>query len=267
MSQLEPRPGAGPLARPSYITRVLRIAAVAALILGTWQVLVTMLEVPAYILPAPNAIAIELAAQPVFLARNAVVTGTEIILGLIVGTALGMTTAFVASLFPAAGRVMLPIMVASQALPVFAIAPLLVIWLGFGLASKIVMTTLIIFFPVASAFLDGLRRTDPGLLDLAFISGASRYDTLRLIRFPSALPGLASGLRVAAAVAPIGAVVGEWVGASAGLGFVMLQANARVQTDVMFAALFILAVMALLIRAAVDALARRMVPWIQESEF
>jgi putative hydroxymethylpyrimidine transport system permease protein len=156
--------------------------------------------------------------------------------------------------------------VASQALPVFAIAPLLVIWLGFGMASKIVMATLIIFFPIASSFLDGLRRTDPQLLDLAVISRASRFDTLALIRFPSALPGLASGLRVAAAVAPIGAVVGEWVGASAGLGFVMLQANARVQTDVLFAALFLLALMALAIRALVDGLARRMVPWIEETE-
>ena len=246
--------------------RLLRIGVVSAVILGIWQVLVMVLDVPAYILPPPSRIAEALVAQPEFLARNALVTGTEIVLGLIVGTALGMSTALTASLFPAAGRVMLPVMVASQALPVFAIAPLLVIWLGFGLASKIVMATLIIFFPVASSFLDGLRRTDPGLLDLAAISGAGRFNTLALIRFPFALPGLASGLRVAAAVAPIGAVVGEWVGASAGLGFVMLQANARVQTDVLFAALFLLALMALLIRALIDALARRMVPWIAETE-
>ncbi|MCT8971756.1 ABC transporter permease [Microbaculum marinisediminis] len=248
------------------MTRLLRAVVIAALILGVWQALVTAFAVPGYILPPPTRIAAQLMAQPEFLARNAAVTAIEIVIGLIVGAGLGVATALAASLFPAAGRVLLPVMVASQALPVFAIAPLLVIWLGFGLASKIVMATLIIFFPVASAFLDGLRRTDPGLLDLAAISGASRFDTLRLIRLPSALPGLASGLRVAAAVAPIGAVVGEWVGASAGLGFVMLQANARMQTDMLFAALFLLGLMALLIRALVDALARRMVPWIAESE-
>ncbi|MEJ8574107.1 ABC transporter permease [Microbaculum marinum] len=246
--------------------RLLRMLAISALILGAWQALVTVLAVPAYILPPPSRIATALFAQAGFLATNAAVTGAEIVLGLVAGTALGMITALSASLFPAAGRVMLPLMVASQALPVFAIAPLLVIWLGFGMASKIVMATLIIFFPVASAFLDGLRRTDPGLLDLAAISRAGRFDTLALVRFPSALPGLASGLRVAAAVAPIGAVVGEWVGASAGLGFVMLQANARVQTDVLFAALFLLALMALVIRAVVDGLTRRMVPWIEETE-
>ncbi|WP_436638883.1 ABC transporter permease [Microbaculum sp. FT89] len=248
------------------MTRLLRAVVVAALILGIWQALVTAFAVPGYILPPPTRIAAQLMAQPEFLARNAAVTAIEIVIGLIVGAGLGVATALAASLFPAAGRVLLPVMVASQALPVFAIAPLLVIWLGFGLASKIVMATLIIFFPVASAFLDGLRRTDPGLLDLAAISGASRFDTLRLIRLPSALPGLASGLRVAAAVAPIGAVVGEWVGASAGLGFVMLQANARMQTDMLFAALFLLGLMALLMRALVDALARRMVPWIAETE-
>jgi len=248
------------------MARLVRAVAIAALILGVWQLLVTAFAVPAYILPPPTRIAAELAAHPAFLARNAAVTAVEIVLGLIVGTMLGVVTALAASLFPKAGKVMLPVMVASQALPVFAIAPLLVIWLGFGLASKIVMATLIIFFPVASAFLDGLRRTDPGLLDLASIGGASRFDTVRLIRLPSALPGLASGLRVAAAVAPIGAVVGEWVGASAGLGFVMLQANARMQTDMLFAALLILGIMALAMRALIDALARRMVPWIAETE-
>jgi len=248
------------------VERLLRGTAIAAVILGVWQVAVVALDVPAYILPPPSRIAAELADKPAFLLRNAAVTALEIVIGLIVGAGLGVGTALTASLLPRVGKVMLPVMVASQALPVFAIAPLLVIWLGFGLASKIVMATLIIFFPVASAFLDGLRRTDPRLLDLATLAGASRFDTVRLIRLPSALPGLASGLRVAAAVAPIGAVVGEWVGASAGLGFVMLQANARMQTDTLFAALFLLGVMALAMRALVDALATRMVPWIAESE-
>jgi len=259
-----PHPGGSTVTR-LVVSRILRIAAVTAGLLAVWQIAVTVLAVPAYILPTPTRIAAALAAQPAFLAHNALITGTEIVLGLIVGAALGCATALAASLFPAAGRVMLPVMVASQALPVFAIAPLLVIWFGFGLASKIVMATLIIFFPVASAFLDGLRRTDPGLLDLATIAGASRFDTLRLIRLPSALPGLASGLRVAAAVAPIGAVVGEWVGASAGLGFVMLQANARMQTDTLFAALVLLAAMALIIRAGVDLFARRLTPWVSEA--
>lgn len=245
--------------------RLVRALLVAAAIIGMWQAASVLLALPPYILPPPSRVAAAFLAHSEFLLRNAGITALEIVLGLAAGAILGVVTSLAVSGIPAAGRIVLPVMVASQALPVFAIAPLLVIWLGYGIASKVVMATLIIYFPVASAFLDGLRRTDPGLLDLAAISGAGRLRTLALIRIPAALPGLASGLRVAAAVAPIGAVVGEWVGASAGLGFVMLQANARMQTDMVFAALLMLGAMAVLIRAAVDAATRRLVHWIDET--
>lgn len=245
--------------------RLLRAILAAAAIIGAWQLATVLLALPPYILPPPSRVGAAFLTHGEFLLRNAGVTALEIVLGLAAGAVLGIVTSLAISGLPAAGRVVLPVMVASQALPVFAIAPLLVIWLGYGIASKVVMATLIIYFPVASAFLDGLRRTDPGLLDLAAISGAGRLRTLALIRIPAALPGLASGLRVAAAVAPIGAVVGEWVGASAGLGFVMLQANARMQTDMVFAALLMLGGMAVLIRAAVDAATRRLVHWIDET--
>jgi putative hydroxymethylpyrimidine transport system permease protein len=146
----------------------------------------------------------------------------------------------------------------------FALAPLLVLWFGYGLASKVVMATLIIYFPVTAAFYDGLKRTDPGWLDLARTMGGGRLAVLRVIRIPAALPALASGLRVATAVAPIGAVVGEWVGSSAGLGYMMLHANARLQIDVMFAALFVLAAFAVLLYFAVDRLLRLALPWQSE---
>ncbi|MBT6116369.1 MAG: ABC transporter permease, partial [Rhodospirillaceae bacterium] len=146
------------------------------------------------------------------------------------------------------------------------LAPILVLWLGYGMGSKIAMATLIIYFPVTAAFLDGLRRTDPGWLDLARTMGASRRAVLLHLRMPAALPALASGIRVATAVAPIGAVVGEWVGSSAGLGYMMLHANARMQIDVMFAALFTLAVMAVALYYAVDAGLRRLVSWQAETD-
>jgi len=153
------------------------------------------------------------------------------------------------------------VLVVSQAIPVFAIAPLLVLWLGYGLGSKIAMATLIIYFPVTAAFFDGLRRTEPGWLDLAQVMGGTRWSVLWRVRVPAALPALASGLRVAAAVAPIGAIVGEWVGASAGLGYLMLHANARMQVDVMFAALFVLALLAVTLYALIDGVLRRLLPW------
>ena len=145
------------------------------------------------------------------------------------------------------------------------LAPLLVLWFGFGLASKVVMATLVIFFPVTAAFSDGLRRTELEWLDLARTMGASPAALLRHVRLPAARPAFGSGLRVATAIAPIGAVVGEWVGASAGLGYVMLNANARIQTDVMFAALFVLAMVAILLWVAVDRALRRVLFWAPDT--
>ena len=126
------------------------------------------------------------------------------------------------------------------AVPVFTLAPVLTLWLGFGIAPKIVVTVIIVFFPLASVFHDGLVSTPEGLLDLGRLARAGRWREFLRIRLPLALPSLGAGLTVAAVYAPIGAVTGEWVGASRGLGYVMLMANARSHADLMFAALFVL---------------------------
>lgn len=233
-------------------------------IIGIWALAHSAFAPPAYLFPGPVDVFGELAAKWRFLLFHAGITFGEMVLGLVFGSILGVITALSIVLYRPARHIVLPLLVASQALPVFAIAPLLVIWFGFGLASKVAMATLIIYFPIASAFHDGLRRTEPHLLDLARLYGAGRVSTTFLLRVPAALPALASGLRVAAAIAPIGAVVGEWVGASAGLGFVMLQANARVQTDLVFACLLVLALSAVLLRVLVEALTRRLVYWVDE---
>ncbi len=158
----------------------------------------------------------------------------------------------------------MPVLVVSQALPVFALAPILTLWLGYGLASKVAMATLIIYFPVTSAFYDGLRRVPQGWLELAQNMGGSRTAILRQIRIPAAMPAFGSGLRVATAVAPIGAVVGEWVGSSHGLGYLMLHANARLQIDMMFAALLVLAVISLTVFYLVDWTLKRAIRWRPE---
>ena len=159
----------------------------------------------------------------------------------------------------------MPVLVVSQAIPVFALAPLMVLWFGFGMTAKILMAMLVIFFPVTANFADGLRRTPPGWLDLARTMNASPWAVLRHIRLPAALPAFASGLRVATAIAPIGAIIGEWAGASSGLGYVMLNANARIQTDLMFAALFILAVLTIALYVLVDRVLRRLLYWAPDS--
>jgi putative hydroxymethylpyrimidine transport system permease protein len=236
------------------------LVALCGLVLA-WQLIVWATDAPRFILPGPLLVAETWILRWSAIQPHALVTLSEILLGLLCGTALGVVTALLLAAFRPARQWMLPVLITSQAMPVFALAPLLTLWLGFGMEGKIFMATLIIYFPVTSAFYDGLRRTDPGFLDLAKVMGASAAGKMFRVRAMAALPSLASGLRVAAAVAPIGAVVGEWVGSSAGLGYLMLHANGRSQTDLMFAALFTLAAMALALWWLVDVLARLMVPW------
>mgnify|MGYP001765739941 CR=1 FL=1 len=247
-------------------TRIIaRLVLPAAGLVGLWWAVVVVFAVPPYMLPAPDrVVAAAIRLWPSLVAEGAI-TGLEIVVGLAVGVVLGVGVAALAALVPWTARLIMPAVVIVQALPVFAVAPILVLWFGFGLASKIVMASLIIFFPVTAAFHDGLSRLDPGLGDLARLCGASRAQTFFHLRLPAALPALVSGLRMAATVAPIGAVIGEWVGASHGLGLMMMHANARMQTDVMFAALAVLAVLAVVLRAAVELLTRRLAPWAPES--
>lgn len=246
--------------------RWLRIPVTAMVLIGLWQALVSLGDIEHFLLPGPWPVAEAMWRHAPLLARHSLTTLTEILVGLMLGVLLGGISALTLAFARPARRWLMPVLVMSQAIPVFALAPLLVLWLGYGMASKIAMATLIIYFPVTAALFDGLRRTDPGWLDLARSMGASRAAILWRIRLPAALPAFGSGLRVAAAVAPIGAVVGEWVGSSSGLGYLMLHANARMQIDLLFAALLILALFAVLLHTAVDRAVCRLVPWQADSQ-
>ncbi len=246
--------------------RILRPFLILVGLVLAWQAVVLLAEKPHYILPGPDRVAAAWLARAGLILGHAGTTVAEILLGLMAGALLGIASALFLGYARPARRWLMPLLVISQAIPVFALAPILVLWLGYGMGSKIAMATLIIYFPVTAAFLDGLRRAEVGWLDLARTMGASRAATLIHIRVPAALPALASGLRVATAVAPIGAIVGEWVGSSGGLGYLMLQANARMQVDVMFAALLTLAVFAVALYYAVDAGLRRAIPWQPETD-
>ncbi len=223
-----------------------------------WEALVRLTGVPPYILPPPLAVLTALAANADMLAQNALVTTGEVAAGLALGTSLGIGAAILMALSDRLHRALRPALVISQAVPVFALAPVLTLWLGYGLASKIAMTILIVFFPLTSVFLDGLLATPEGALDLGRLAAASRWRVLLWLRLPHALPALGSGLAIAAVYAPIGAVIGEWVGASKGLGFVMLMANARSRADLMFAALLILIGLTLLLHGLAGLLARKL---------
>lgn len=239
----------------------LRLVVSTAVILGLWHFVVVMFDMPSFILPAPADVLGRLVTRYDVLLKHTWVTAQEILLGLGLGLSMGLVFALQMLMFEPLKRWLLPILIASQAIPVFAIAPVLMLWLGYGIASKVVMAAIIIFFPVTTCCYDGLRNTPTGYLDLAKTMGASKWQLLRHIQLPAALPTLASGIRVAVVIAPIGAVVGEWVGSSEGLGYLMLQANARMIIDEMFAALFILALLSISLYFITDKLLKKAIPW------
>lgn len=228
-----------------------------ALGLGLWQGVVWLTAAPPFILPSPVRVAQAGWDNRWPLMEHASVTLLEVTLGLLIGAALGAVTAIQLARSARLHRLIMPLLVFTQAVPVFALAPILTLWLGYGIASKVMMAVLIIFFPVTSAFYDGLSRTPSGLLDLASTMGATDRQIMRRIKIPYALPSLGTGLKLAAVYAPIGAVIGEWVGSSRGLGYLMLLANGRAKTDLMFASLFVLAAMAVTLHLVVGALTSR----------
>lgn len=222
-----------------------------------WQLVVMATGLPRFILPPPALVGETIWKSRALLFEHALITIAEVLIGLALGAILGGLSAIGLAASPLARALVRPMLVFSQAIPVFALAPILTLWFGYGLGSKIVMALLIIYFPVTSAFFDALMRTNRDWLDLARVMGASPARVMWHIRIPGALPGFASGLRLAAVYAPIGAIIGEWVGASKGLGYLMLLANGRAKTDLMFAALIVLAIFTLVLYAAISKLADR----------
>ncbi|MCT8161950.1 ABC transporter permease [Pseudoruegeria sp. SHC-113] len=238
--------------------RVHHALASFALLIVIWQAIVWLTGLPHFILPSPFRVFKVFWDSRALIGEHALVTLGEVLLGMAIGTALGIATALHLALSPRARQLLGPILVFSQAIPVFALAPVLTLWLGYGLWSKIAMAVLIIYFPVTSSFLDGLLTTPKGYLDLAHAMQAKPRQVLLRIRIPAALPNLGTGLKLAAVYAPIGAVIGEWVGASRGLGYLMLLANGRAKTDLMFAAVLALCAMSVVLYLIFDALSRRL---------
>lgn len=223
-------------------------------ILFSWGVLVKITGVPRYILPSPTSVFETLWRERYLITDHAMITLIEVILGLLLGASLGAMTAITIAYSRWLRLWLRPVLLISQALPVFVLAPLLTLWFGYGLTSKVLMATLIIFFPVTSAFFDGLMRTPVSYLDLAKTMDASRWKMMIHISIPAAIPSLGTGVRLAAVYAPIGAVIGEWVGSSKGLGYLMLLANGRVKTDLMFASTIVLAGLSVILYFVVNAI-------------
>lgn len=243
------------------MTKTLRILTIALGLIFLWQSLIWLTAIPPFLLPPPLSVAQTLIDERARLTTHAFITLQEILAGLALGIVFGAGTAL---LLQACARLrpwLLPVILISQAIPVFALGPIFMLWFGYGMASKILITLIIIYFPITIAAYDGLRNTPQNWLSLARSMDASPLRSLWHIRLPAALPAFASGVRVGATIAPIGAIIGEWVGGSMGLGYLMTYGLARMQTALMFAALVILALITLTLYYSLDALLKRWINW------
>jgi ABC-type nitrate/sulfonate/bicarbonate transport system permease component len=226
-----------------------------------WEAAVRWWELPHYLLPGPGRILAVCWNQAGLLLFHGAATLAEVGLGLALATAGGMLLALLMHRSRTMERTLMPLIVASQTIPVFAVAPLLVLWFGYGLGSKVVMTAVIVFFPVVVNTARGLAAADPDMVALLTILEATPRQIFFKVRLPQALPYVFAGLKIGAAVSVIGAVIGEWVGAQRGLGYLMIHANAQLQVELVFAAIFYLSVLGVVLYGAIGWLERLLTPW------
>ena len=236
-----------------------------ALLLAAWELYVALSGVEEFVLPAPSDVAQALSGNAGLLLDNLGATAVEVAGGIVVALVAGAALAVALHLSRTARSALYPLLVASQVVPVAVLAPLLVVWLGFGLAPKLAIIGVVCFFPVVVTTLDALRRTDPDQVRLLRSLGATRLQLLRWVELPAALPAALSGAKVAVAVAVIGAVLAESAGAEEGLGLMITQANAQFDTAVSFAAVVVLAVFALALFFTLHTAERRLAPWAHRS--
>jgi ABC-type nitrate/sulfonate/bicarbonate transport system permease component len=241
--------------------RWLAPGALIAAALGVWEGAVRVAETPAWLLPPPSAIGRSLWVDRALLAQHATVTLVEVLLGFGLALTVGVLLAAAIDGSVVLERALYPVIVASQTVPVPALAPLLLIWLGYGLAPKVVVTALVAFFPIVVNAVDGLRATDHEVLALLRSLGAGRWARFRLAKLPQALPFVFSGARVAVAVSVIGAVFGELVGAKAGLGYLLSRSTAQFQTARVFAAIVVLSLIGVGLFLVVALAERLLLPW------
>ncbi|MCG7595697.1 ABC transporter permease [Mycobacterium sp. PSTR-4-N] len=235
-------------------------ALLLALLVAWWAVTEADLVAP-YILPSPADTWQTAVDNAAYLAQNTWVTTWETVVGFAIATVVGVFVAVVMVYSSNIEKTVYPLILFAQVIPKIAIAPLFIVWLGFGTSPKILVAVLMAFFPIVISGLAGLRSVDPEILELTSTMGASKLKTFAKIRLPASLPQLMSGLKVAATLAVTGAVVGEFVGSNEGLGYVILQANGNVDTAMLFAALVIMSVLGIALFAIIEIAEKLLIPW------
>ena len=236
------------------------IAAVAALLL-LWQTVCSLGWVPGYMLPSPVQVVQAFLSELPLLFENSLITLQEAFLGLLLGVTVGFLAAVLMDAFEVLYKAFYPLLILTQTIPSVAIAPLLVLWFGYGMTPKIVLIVISTFFPVTVGLLDGFRSADRDAIGLLRSMGANRLQIFRHIKFPSALPQLFSGLRIAAAYSVVGAVISEWLGGFGGLGVYMTRVKKAFAFDKMFAVIFLISAISLALMALVELAQKKCMPY------
>ena len=232
-----------------------------ALLLILWQGVCMLGLVPGFMLPSPLEVVQAFISERKMLWEHAVVTLQEAFIGLALGVAIGFVFAVLMDTFEVLYKAVYPILVITQTIPTVAIAPLLVLWFGYEMTPKIILIVIATFFPVTVGLLDGFRAADKDAIGLLRSMGASRGQIFRYIKAPSALPQFFSGLRIAAAYSVVGAVISEWLGGFGGLGVYMTRVKKAFAFDKMFAVIFLISAISLLLMALVDLLEKKCMPY------
>jgi putative hydroxymethylpyrimidine transport system permease protein len=265
--QLPPTQARGPV-RKSWADRFAAVwpaVVLVLLLLVGWQLVIRIFDVPNYIVPAPSEVLVTLFDEWQRILDSATwTTLKEVLVGFGIAIVAGMAIATGLHWSALAKRVVYPLLIASQTIPVVVIAPVLAIIFGYGLLPKVILVAVICFFPIVVSMLDGLSSTDPELLRMMRTLHGNRWSSFRKVEFPASLPSLFSGLRIGATYASIGAVFGEYGGSQDGLGYVMIQATPQLLTSLVFAAILLLSAMSMGLFLLVSIVERVVAPWARE---
>ena len=245
----------------AYLLRWAAPLLILAGLLVAWELWTQLGDVPKWQLPAPSVIAQELVESRGLLWEHPQVTLLEVVLGMVAALLVGLFLASVIAYSRIVERSVYPIIIASQTIPIIAIAPLLLIWVGYGIAPKIIVVALISFFPISVNTVDGLRSVDPDMVNMMRTLGASRWQIFTKLQVPSALPQMFSGIKIGITVSVIGAVIGEWVGASSGLGYLMTYSQPLFLTARVFAAIVVLSALGIGLFVLATLVERMVLPW------
>jgi ABC-type nitrate/sulfonate/bicarbonate transport system permease component len=243
--------------RKSQLVPALTVAGVLVL----WQLVCVLGLVPGFMLPAPTDVVVALVEDASLLASHAAITLAEAALGLVIGVALGFVLAVLMDRFATLRLALTPLVTLSQTIPTLAIAPLLVLWFGYGLAPKVLLVVISTFFPVAVSLLAGFESVDADQIALMRTMGASRRQVLLLVKIPAAADSFFSGLRISATYAIVGALIAEWLGGFAGLGVYMTRVRKSFSYDRMFAVIALVSALSLLLMRGVDLVQGLCMPW------